>query len=51
MTRVNTNSFEKNPMNGGTPAIDINSTVKVNRVVGLKLKLFKEYKDLLFVET
>lgn len=33
-------------MKGGTPAIDIRSTVRVNTVEEFKLKLFSVYKDL-----
>jgi hypothetical protein len=35
-------SFEKNPINGGTPAIENNKTVTVKRKKGFKLKPVKE---------
>lgn len=39
-------SFEKNPINGGTPAIENNKTVTVKRKKGFKLKPVKEWRVL-----
>lgn len=40
------NIFEKNPIKGGTPAIENRDTVKNSKCGESKLKLENEYKDL-----
>jgi hypothetical protein len=46
VSSVKIKSLEKNPINGGTPAIEKRSTVIVIRKKLLKLKLLKECKVL-----
>lgn len=48
---VSMNNFEKNPINGGTPAIENNNMVIEIKKKLLKLKLLKDWSVLNWVST